>query len=181
MIIRWDIQDILDKNIWNVTVEQYDFLVKIAWCEVENDETFKDTNKVRCFYTDYETWEKHQLELPKEYIWIEWDEWLYEEETEEIEEEIELTHFEKYHKTYLFTVIVLIIWVTAYLIKLVPPLDNEDLKYINWLKIDKSIYSYERELTQAKFDLEDTIKLKEKQEKEIENIENSLKELRDKK
>ena len=75
----------------------------------------------------------------------------------------------------------LIIWVTAYLIKLVPPLDESDLKYINWLKIDKSIYNYERELTQAKFDLEDTLRIKEKQEKQIESIENSLKELRDKK
>ena len=180
MIIRWDIQDILDKNIWNVTVEQYDFLVKIAWCEVENDESFKDANKVRCFYTDYDTWEKHQLELPKEYIWIEWDEWLYEEETEEIEEEKEyLTTKQKniMFVTVLITIIAFFLWFKYW----VKPLNENDLKYINGLKIDKSIYSFERELTQAKFDLEDTLKLKEKQEKQIKDIENSLTELRDKK
>jgi len=147
-----------------------EFIMKNQWQEIEYEET---------------PWGLCRIWINQdEYVDFDMDDEIFEEETEEIEEEkqqIELTHFEKYHKTYLFAVIVLIIWVTAYLIKLVPPLDNEDLKYINGLKIDKSIYSYERELTQIKFDLEDTIKLKEKQEQEIKNIENSLKELRDKK
>lgn len=179
MIIRWDIQDILDKNIWNVTVEEYDFLVKIAWCEVENDVSFKDTNRVRCFYTDYESWEKHSLEIPKEYIWIEWDEGLHEEEieSEEIKEILTIKQKNIMFVVVTITLLAFFLWFKFW----VNPLDKNDLKYINGLKIDKSIYSFERELTQAKFDLEDTIKLKEKQEKEIESIENSLKELREKK
>ena len=150
-----------------------DFIMKNQWQEIDYEETEWGIYRVKIWETENEEIYHYFDDYDEIFDFI--------EEEEEETENIELTHFEKHHKTYLFAVIMLIIWVTAYLIKLVPPLDESDLKYINWLKIDKSIYNYERELTQVKFDLEDTLRIKEKQEKQIESIENSLKELRDKK
>ena len=150
-----------------------DFIMKNQWQEIDYEETPWGIYMTKIWETENEEIYHYFDDYDEIFDFI--------EEEEEETENIELTHFKKHHKTYLFAVIMLIIWVTAYLIKLVPPLDESDLKYINWLKIDKSIYSYERELTQAKFDLEDTLRIKEKQEKQIESIENSLKELRDKK
>ena len=149
-----------------------DFIIKNQWKEIEYEETPWWLCKVWLDDVDY--------------VELDMDDKIFEEfeEYEEIEEELEepkerLTTKQKNIMFVIVTITALafFLWFKFW----VKPLDENDKKYINGLKIDKSIYSFERDLTQLKFDLEDTIKLKEKQEKEIENIENSLKELREKK
>ena len=147
-----------------------DFIIKNQWKEIEYEETPWWLCKVWIDDVDY-------VELDMDDKIFE----EFEEEAEEVQEEPKeiLTTKQKNIMFVIVTITALafFLWFKFW----VKPLDENDKKYINGLKIDKSIYSFERDLTQLKFDLEDTIKLKEKQEKEIENIENSLKELREKK
>lgn len=141
MKIKDNIQEILDDNIRDVTIDEYNFLVKIAWKKVNRDLNFKSDKLVKFSY--YDEWEWHYLTVLKEFV-------DFEEEIEEIiltrYEKIKI-HFNKNINYYVYFAILLSIISTLIFIKYIPVKTNSEILYEKFKDIDETSFTKSKELS----------------------------------